>query len=188
MIPERTGHARTGGPYLEDQGTCEDPDYVASGKATADAIAIAVSWAKAEPSLRRGGIVVIGNSAGGWGALAYAARNPLGVRAIVNFSGGRGGRDRGRPGKNCAPDRLVAAAGRFGRTARVPTLWLYATNDTYFPPDLSARMADAFRAAGGRAEYHLLPPLAIEGHALIQAPAAVAPWPIYLERFLSGKR
>ena len=29
---------------------------------------------------------------------------------------------------------LVAATGEFRRIAHIPTLWLYAENDRYFPP------------------------------------------------------
>ena len=37
-LPLRPGHSRTGGPYLEDQGGCDDADYVKSGLATAATI------------------------------------------------------------------------------------------------------------------------------------------------------
>jgi hypothetical protein len=77
----------------------------------------------------------------------------------------------------------VAAAGTFGATARIPSLWLYAANDTYFPPDLSGRMADAYRNAGGTIEYHLLPAISGEGHALIAQQAAWAP---YVDAFLKA--
>ena len=184
LVPQRPGHGRTGGPYLEDQGPCRNADFVAAGNGTADSIAAAIAFMRTDRSIRNDGIVVIGNSAGGFGALALAARNPTGVSAIVNFSGGRGGHDRGRPLHNCSPERLVAAAAEFGRTARLPTLWLYAANDTYFPPDLSGRMVEAYRKAGGRAEYYLVPAIPGEGHALIQAPLDVALWTRYLETFL----
>ena len=36
-------------------------------------------------------------------------------------------------------------------------LWIYTENDSYFPPSLSRRLADAFRAAGGTVDYRLLP-------------------------------
>lgn len=187
LVPERPGHGITGGPYLEDQGPCDRADYVRSGNRTADAIAAAIAYARkvAGRSLR-GKVVVIGNSAGGWGALALAARNPADVGSVINFAGGRGGHDHGRAFHNCSPDRLVAAARTFGRTARVPTLWLYAANDSYFPPDLSRRMAAAFAAGGGKVEYQLLPPVGREGHALIEAPLTVAPWPPIVARFLAG--
>jgi hypothetical protein len=77
------------------------------------------------------------------------------VRAIIAFAAGRGGRVGGKPNNNCAPDRLVAATGEFGRTARTPMLWIYVGNDTFFGPALSMRMHQAYTEAGGNAEYHL---------------------------------
>jgi dienelactone hydrolase len=183
LIPERPGHGKTGGRYLEDQGACNAADYVGSGNATADSIAAALSYMHTSPSILPTGVVIVGNSAGAWGALALAARKPPGVKAIIDFAGGRGGHNAGRPLNNCSPDRLVAAAGTFGKTSRLPTLWLYAANDTYFPPDLSGRMAEAYRSAGGNVDYRLLPPLAGEGHALIANPAA---WGPVVEAFLKA--
>ncbi|MEJ0012479.1 MAG: peptidase [Bauldia sp.] len=183
LIPERPGHGKTGGRYLEDQGSCDGADYVAAGNGAADSIAAALAYVPMLPSVRPTGVVLVGNSAGAWGLLALTARKPQGVRAIIDFAGGRGGHNGGRKLNNCAPDRLVAAAGTFGATARLPALWLYAANDTYFPPDLSGRMADAYRTAGGNVEYHLVPAIPREGHALIAAPDAWAP---YVEAFLKA--
>jgi pimeloyl-ACP methyl ester carboxylesterase len=94
---------------------------------------------------------------------------------VVAFAAGRGGHNGGRALNNCSPDRLVAAAAAFGKTSRIPTLLLYAANDTYFPPDLSGRIAEAYRQAGGNLEYHLLPALPGEGHGLIANQAAWSP-------------
>ena len=184
LIPQRPGHGATGGRYLEDQGPCNRADYAAAGNGTADSIAAAVAYMRSQPFILPDDVIVVGNSAGGWGALALAARNPPGVAGIVAFAAGRGGRDRDRPGENCSPERLVATAGTFGQTARVPVLLLYAENDTYFPPALSARIGEAFRAAGGNVTFRLLPPVGNEGHALIDAPSA--PWSTDVEAFLSG--
>src|SRR5690606_3858495 len=139
LVPQRPGHGATGGAHLEDQGLCARPDYVRSGARTADSIAAAIDFMTAQPFIRRGGVIVAGTSAGAWGGLALAARNPAQLRAVISFSAGRGGRNRGRADSNCAPDRLVAATAEFGRTARAPTLLLYAENDSYFPPHLSRR-------------------------------------------------
>jgi len=182
LVPERPGHGRTGGTYLEAQGRCGSPDYVAAGRGTARSIGAAIAYLTAQPFVSKAGVIVVGNSAGGWGALALAAENPSYVSAVVNFAGGRGGRDRNRPNHNCSPDRLVTAAATFGATAHIPTLWLYAENDSYFAPDLSGRMAAAFEAAGGRIEYHLVPPIAGDGHSLIQTAAAA--WRPILSSFL----
>ena len=184
-LPIRPGHGATGGPYFEDQGRCADADYRQSGLATADSIQAAVDYLTAQPFVRKSNVVIVGQSAGGWGALALASRNLPAVKAVINFAGGRGGRVDDQPDKNCVPARLVAAAADFGRTARIPTLWLYAQNDSYFAPALSKRMFAAFRGAGGTAEYHLLPPLGADGHILIDSDDAIARWAPIVERFLA---
>lgn len=71
--------------------------------------------------------------------------------------------------------------------SRTPTLWLYAENDTYFPPDLSRRMAEAYRAAGGNVDYHLLPAIAGDGHALALSPSAAQSWMPVLELFMRSQ-
>jgi dienelactone hydrolase len=187
VLPQRPGHGATGGPYFEDQGLCESPDYRQAGLRTADSIEAAIDYMTAQPFVRRSGVVVVGQSAGGWGALALASRNPRTVTAVVNFAGGRGGRSDNKPDNNCAPGRLVAAAGDFGRTARIPTLWIYSENDIYFAPALSKRLGEAFRDAGGNVEYHLLPPLGADGHLLINSAAAAALWVPIIAQFLADR-
>jgi dienelactone hydrolase len=182
LLPQRPGHGATGGPYLENEGFCEVPNFVRAGNATADSIAGAVEFMTGQPFIRPSGVVVVGHSAGGWGAVALAARNLPAVAAVISLSGGRGGHDRGRPLHNCGPDRLVAAAAAYGRTARVPSLWLYAANDTYFPPELSARMAAAYEKAGGAVEYHRLPPVGVEGHELAHGSTD---WSPFMATFLA---
>jgi dienelactone hydrolase len=187
-IPERPGHGRTGGAYLEDQHGCEDADYRGAGLATAASIDVAISYMVTQPFVRRNSVVVVGQSAGGWGALALASRNPPGVKAVINFEGGRGGHSYDRPNNNCAPDRLIAALRAFGSTARMPTLWIYTENDSYFPPALSKRMAEEFGLAGGDVEYHLLPGFGTEGHVLAESRDTASIWGPVLEPFLARLR
>jgi dienelactone hydrolase len=185
-LPIRPGHGATGGPYFEDQGRCHDVNYRKSGLATANSIQAAVDYLTAQRFIRKSNVLIVGQSAGGWGALALASRNPPAGRAVINFAGGRGGRVDDQPGRNCAPDRLVAAAGDFGRTARIPTLWLYSQNDSYFAPALSKRIFAAFRGAGGTGDYYLLPPTGADGHILINSDNAIALWAPIVERFLQS--
>ena len=67
-------------------------------------------------------------------------------------------------------------------------LWIYIENDTFFGPDLSKRMHEAFTAAGGTAEYHLVPPFGNEGHFFIGAPDAVPIWSPLVTKFLDGQK
>jgi dienelactone hydrolase len=182
-VPQRPGHGETGGPYFENQGGCASADFRKAGFGAADAIAAAIEYLTRQPFVRRTGVIALGQSAGAWASLALASRNPPPLRAVVAFAPGLGGRADDTPGRNCAPDRLVAAARAFGEKARVPTLWLYAENDSYFSPALSRRLVDAYRAGGGEAEYHLLPALAGDGHELIYARDGVPLWKPVLEQF-----
>ena len=75
--------------------------------------------------IKRDEVIIVGQSGGGWGAIALGSQNPESVRAIIGFAAGRGGHLNGKPNNNCAPDQLVAAVAEFGRTARVPMLWIY---------------------------------------------------------------
>src|ERR1700733_14199184 len=66
LVPERLGHGATGGKYLEDQRGCDDADYFAAGRATADEIAIALGFVRKQPFIKPDGAVIIGHSAGAW--------------------------------------------------------------------------------------------------------------------------
>jgi dienelactone hydrolase len=187
-LPQRPGHGLTGGRYLEDQNGCEEADFFAAGHGAADSIAAAIAYLAAQPFVDRREIVVVGQSAGAWGSLALASRNPAGVKAVIAFAPGRGGRSYDRPDHNCAAERLVAAARRYGGTARVPTLWLHAENDSYFPPSLSRRLAAAFRDAGGRADERLLPAFGSEGHFVVEDDASEPLWAPAVDEFLRGLR
>ena len=63
--------------------------------------------------------------------------------------------------------------GEFGKTARVPVTWLVAANDSYFPPDLSRRLAGAFRSGGGKVDFRVLAPSGSEGHWLVETESGV---------------
>src|SRR6202040_230035 len=124
LVPERPGHGATGGRYLEDQGGCDEADYSHAGRATADAIASALDYLRKQSFIRQDGAVIVGHSAGAWGALALARENPETVSAIIAFAPGRGGHANDFPHRVCAPHTLLASAGEFGRNARVPVTWL----------------------------------------------------------------
>jgi dienelactone hydrolase len=187
LVPERPGHGATGGKYLEDQGGCDEADYAKSGRATADVIAAAMGFVRKQLFIRPDGMVVIGHSAGGWGALALASEDPKDVAAIIVFAPGRGGRANDFPNQVCAPHTLIAAAGEFGKTARVPVTWLVAANDSYFSPALSRQLADAFRNAGGKVDFRVLGAYGSEGHWLPETEGGVRSAASELDRALKPR-
>jgi dienelactone hydrolase len=173
LVPERPGHGATGGKYLEDQRGCDEADYSHAGRATAEEISAALNYLRGQPFIRPGGAIVLGHAAGGWGALALAGVDPANVSVIVVFAAGRGGHANDFPNQVCAPHTLISSAAEFGRGARVPVTWLVAANDSYFPPDLSRKLADAFRRDGGRVDFHVLAASGSEGHWLAETESGV---------------
>jgi dienelactone hydrolase len=185
LLPQRRGYGATGGVLAEGRDTCADPDHRAAGLAAADDIEAALRYMARQAFVDRSHIVVAGVSTGGWASLALASRNPPGVRLVVNFAGGRGGHAYGRPHAICGPDRLIEAAGAYGRRAKVPTLWIYASNDSYFGPELAGSLVSAWNQSGGRAELHLLSAYGSEGHDVVTDAAGWELWGGRLESFLS---
>jgi pimeloyl-ACP methyl ester carboxylesterase len=173
LVPERPGHGATGGKYLEDQGGCDEADYAASGRTTADVIAASVGLVRKQPFIRPDGMVVIGHSAGAWGALALASEDPKYISAVIAFAPGRGGHANDLPNRVCAPHTLIAAAAEFGKAARVKVTWMVAANDSYFSPSFSRQLADSFRGVGGKVEFRVLPASGSEGHWLVETEGGV---------------
>jgi dienelactone hydrolase len=173
LVPERLGHGATGGRYVEDQGGCDEADYARAGRATAAEISFALDYLQKQDFIRKDAAVVIGHSAGGWGALALANADPKTISAIIAFAPGRGGHANDEPNKVCAPHTLLAAAAEFGKAARIPVTSLVAANDSYFAPAFSKELADAFRRGGGKDDLRTLPGLGSEGHWMIETEAGV---------------
>jgi dienelactone hydrolase len=173
LVPERPGHGATGGRYLEDQGDCDAADYSRAGRATAEAMVAALNYLRSRSFVRKEGAVILGHSAGAWGALALAGEKVKGVSAIIAFAAGRGGQANDLPNQVCAPQILLATAAEFGKNARVPVTWLVAANDTYFSPELSRQLADAFRSGGGRVDFRVLAASGNEGHWLAESEGGV---------------
>jgi dienelactone hydrolase len=171
LVPERPGHGATAGKYLEDQGGCDEANYSRSGYATADSIKAALRYLREQPFIRQDGTVIVGHSAGAWGALALAGENPQGVAAVIAFAPGRGGHANDLPNQVCAPHTLIQSAAEFGEDTHVPVTWLVAANDSYFSPDLSRQMAEAFRGGRGKVDFHVLPASGSEGHWLAETEA-----------------
>jgi dienelactone hydrolase len=183
-VPERGLY----GVFYSKIGGCDNPNFHDAGMAVALLDKWIIDYMVEQKLAKPDGAIVIGQSAGGWAAIALSSQNLPSVKAIITFAAGRGGRFGGKPNNNCAPDKLVEATGEFGRKARVPMLWIYIENDTFFGPDLSKRMHEAYTAAGGDAEYHLMPPFGNEGHFFIDSVDAVPQWSPLVVKFLDKYR
>ncbi len=186
VLPQRRGHGATGGSLVEAIGDCSRPDHYRSGLVAADDVGAAIDYMGHQSFIDPKRVLVVGVSTGGWASLALAAKRPDLVRAVVNFAGGRGGHAWGRNNEVCGEAGLVQAAHDYALTARAPTLWLYAQNDSYFGPEIATKMATAWKDGGGRAEYDPLPAYGKEGHGIADDRAGWDLWGKRLSGFLAA--
>lgn len=184
VVPQRRGHGATGGELAESVGSCESADHYASGQIAADDVAATISYMTQQSFVAPDNVVVAGISTGGWASLALASRNLPSVGAIVNFAGGRGGHAYGRPNSICNYEGLRTAAHLFGKSARQPTLWLYAEGDSYFSPAVARELAGQWQEAGGLAETHIFPAQGRDGHAIADDRGSWEVWGDVLDAFL----
>jgi dienelactone hydrolase len=184
----RRGYGETGGPWAEDFGGCSHADYFRAGLETARDIDAVVRFATGLPFVRHQAAVVVGQSAGGWGTIAYDSVAHDAVGAFVVMAGGRGGHRDDRPNNNCRPELLIESAGRYGATAATPMLWIYTANDSYFAPDLARGMWQAFSKAGGKADLEQPGAYDDDGHHLFFGPGGSAVWGPLVERYLTERQ
>lgn len=185
LVFMRRGYGKSQGEFAESSGNCNNPDYVKSGEQSAEDIRQAIKFVARQPWADAKRIVSVGQSAGGLATVALTANPPPGLVAAISFAGGRGSR-----GDNdiCQADRLADAFGIFGRTSRIPMLWVYTENDLYFWPALARQMHQAFTRSGGKAELVILPPFGKDGHTLFPTSDAIPIWTPLVDRFLAEQR
>jgi dienelactone hydrolase len=186
IVPTRIGYGAVGGADLEDSGPCGNKRYPRAYHAAVQQSEQILAHLRTLPFVDSGRGVVAGQSFGGTTAIALAAANASGVVAAVNFAGGAGGRPDVMPGEPCGQVRIRELFASYGRTARIPTLWLYSENDRYWGPHYPAQWHQAFLAAGGQGRFVRLPPLepplGTDGHGIFtRNPGA---WRPSVETFL----
>jgi dienelactone hydrolase len=180
----RRGYGASTGAWAEGFGACNSADYTRAGLASASDIASTVRHFQKLPYVDRNKVVAVGVSAGGFGSIAFSSLGLPGVVAVLNFAGGRGSQ---KADTVCSKERLVDATKAFGRTARVPTLWVYADNDHFFGPQLAREMFGAYTTAGGQASFTKAANFGEEGHYLFSVDEGIPIWRPIANAFLGAQ-
>lgn len=177
----RRGFGASGGSYAEGSGqSCSTAVYEPAGRAAVEDVREVIRLMTEKPYVDGTKIISVGRSTGGFTTVALAAAPPPGLIAAINFAGGRGST---RPDTVCNEPALVDAFATFGKTARIPMLWVYSENDHFFGPALAQRFYDAFTEAGGQAQFIAAPAFEADGHTLFSR-AGAAIWTAYVDAFL----
>ena len=175
MVPMRQGFSKSGGRY-RDRGC----DMTANGYTQAEDIRATLDYARQQPWIDGGRMIVAGQSYGGLAAIALGTEALPGVRGLINFAGGlRDDSDR------CAwRSQLVSAFAEYGVRAKVPSLWMYGQNDSLFGPELAGRMHAAYVEAGGRGRLVEFPAFKRDAHGMLASRDGEKVWLPDAERFL----
>ena len=176
VTPIRPGYGETGGPDHEDAGVVLDmfgncggsPTYERAAAAAASAVLVALEWVRDQPWADRDRIVLAGASMGGLASIATAAKNPPGVVAYINFSGGTGGDGTRAPEHSCGSDAMESLMRTLGRANRVPGLWLYAKNDRFWGSQWPVAWYSAFSESAHFTQFVMTDPVPnSDGHQLL---------------------
>jgi dienelactone hydrolase len=181
----RRGYGESGGSWAENYGGCANPDYASAGRAGASDIAAVAKFMQAQPYASKGKWISVGVSAGGFATVALTANAPPDLAAAISFAPGRGSSG---PDTVCGESRLIAAFADYGRTSRIPVLWVSAENDHFFGPQLVSRLTAAFTKAGGNVTYVPTAPFSDDGHKLFSAVEGMPIWSPIVDQFLQANK
>lgn len=174
IVPMRAGFSRSGGIYVGGGCNVESNGHVQARdvKAVLDHV-IRQPWADPQR------ILMLGQSHGGWTTLAFGTLAYPGVRGLVNFAGGL--RQESCPGWEA---NLARAAAAYASQTRLPSVWFYGDNDSYFSPEVFRPMYDKYVAAGGQAQLVAFGQFGSDAHALFGSGAGRSIWEPVMTAFL----
>jgi dienelactone hydrolase len=168
VLPARRGVGLSDGKYPRGYRLADgDPTFKA--RLMAQDVWPVLRWLKDQAELDASKIIVAGQSAGGYLSMYIASENPVGVVGAIDFSGGRTDIQSGKTA-SYHNEIMINGFADFGKTARIPTLWIFAENDSRYTASTIKQSYQAFVKEGGKAELFLNPPIDIDGHFIYHRP------------------
>jgi len=180
LMPARRGVGMSEGTYPKNFSH-EDGDATYKARVQAEDVLPALAWLRTRPELDAGRLILSGQSAGGYLTMYIASQNPAGLIGAIDFSGGRNDLTKISSGPGYLNRMMVDGFAEFGKTTRVPTLWVFAENDSRYTANTIRASHEAFLAAGGKARLLLQPAIEGDGHHIYHKPAL---WRAALQAYL----
>ena len=183
VVAIRRGYGNSQGEWAESYGSCSEPDYATAGRAGASDIAAVARYMSGQSYVSKGKWISVGRSAGAFATVALTSDAPRDLVAAIAFAPGRGST---APDTVCGEKQLVAAFAQYGKTSRVPLLWVAAENDHFFGPRLVPLLTGAFANAGGNLTFVKTPAFGDDGHRLFTTARGISIWSPIVDRFLAA--
>jgi dienelactone hydrolase len=178
VVTMRRGYGASDGPAAVPL-SCASTSLAERFAADADDLQAALAALAKRSDADATRVIAIGVSAGGAAVAALSARNPPGLVGVINVSGGL------RFPSCPKEDALVAAFKEYGAKSRVPHLWIYAKNDSFFPSELVTRMQNAFLDGGGDVKLVMFDAdERYDGHMIFRHPTGRGKWLPQMDAFL----
>ena len=161
----RRGYGRSGGTPNGFMSTD------AFGLEDAKEIQATIDFMSQQPYVDEKQMVLVGQSGGGLASLAYGSLGKANPKGIINFAGGL---KKSRMPR--WPFMMAEAFASYAKTTRVPSVWFYAANDSFFLPDVARMAYEAYQKEHGQAKLFALPAFKKDGHYLFSDPSGIEIW------------
>ena len=176
VVPMRQGFSKSGGSYIG--GGC---NVESNGRVQAEDVKAVLDHVVAQPWADKDRIVVLGQSHGGWTTLAFGPLNYPGVKGLVNFAGGLR-----QEGCNSWQRALASGAASYAAQTRLPSLWFYGDNDSFFTTSTYQAMFEQYTAAGGQARLVAFGTFGSDAHSMFGSRAGQQIWQPEVSRLLAA--
>lgn len=177
IVPMRQGFSKSGGSYIG--GGC---NVESNGRVQAEDVKAALDYVTQQSWADKNNIVVLGQSHGGWTTLAFGALGYPGVKALVNFAGGL-------RQESCIAweNNLAKGAAEYARQTRVPSLWFYGENDSFFSTSTYRAMFERYSSSGGAARLVAFGLFGSDAHSMFGSRTGSSIWQPEVTQFLAAQ-
>jgi dienelactone hydrolase len=167
MVPTRVGYGETRSAFdPEGYGnSCANVQLRAREEAVHRQVMATLEFAKKQDYVDASKWLVAGQSVGGFTSITVANRAPDNLLGAINFSGGYGGDPVNRKGNSCSPHAWDRSLSQAKPNKRIPTLWLYWSNDFYFGAETPKKWFKAFQDPGGSGKFVQFKDIKGDGHS-----------------------
>jgi dienelactone hydrolase len=178
-IPMRQGFSKSTGTYVG--GGC---NVGSNGMVQADDVKATLDFFTAQPYIDKSRLVVAGQSHGGLTTMAFGTFNYPGVKGLINFAGGL-------RQEQCAgwESVLARAFGSYAKDTKIPSLWFYGDNDSYWPKpvwqSMYGRYSENIAANNVAARMVAFGTFVVDAHNMFGHNAGLSIWQPEVDKFLA---